>query len=166
MFTFWKMFVTWRSTWFWRTSNHHSVLDNFSSLSRWCHIDALNVILDLTTAEYICLIFANVISQVKILSQLSINILMTWFASIWRRCDSHYSFMFNWTSRTRTFNFDFIIKFSIHRLIIMLNLFDFRVKCVNSYFSEINVMSWIRAYVVQTSCALLNISQIDSVNLS
>ncbi len=62
MFTFWKMFITWYSAWFWRASSHHSVLNNFSSLSRWCHIDASNIIFDLTTAEYICLVFANVVS--------------------------------------------------------------------------------------------------------
>ncbi len=135
-------------------------------LSRWCHIDASNVILNLTTAEYIYLVFANVVSQVKISSRLSINILMTWSASIWRRCDFHCSFMFSWTSRTCTFDFNFIIKFSIHRLIIMLNLFDFHMKCVNSYFFEMNVTSWIQAYVVQMLCALLNVSQINSMNLS
>ncbi len=125
-----------------------------------------NVILDFTTAEYIYLVFANVVFQVKISSRLSISILITWSAFIWWKCNSHRSFVFNWTSRTCTFNFNFIIKFLIHRLIIMLNLFDFHMKCVNSYFSEMNVTSWVRAYVIQTSCALLNVLQIDSVNLS
>jgi len=64
------------------------------------------------------------------------------------------------------FDFDFIIKFLIHRLIIMLNLFDFHMKCVSSYFSEANVTSCVQAHVVQTLYALLNVSQIDFVNLS
>jgi len=165
MFTFWKTFITWHNAWFWKASSHHSVLNNFSSLSRWCYIDALNVILDLITAEYICLVFANIALQVKTSSQLSISILMTWSAFIWQRCDFHCSFVFSWTSRTHTFNFNFIIKFLIHRLIIMLNLFDFRVKCVSLYFSEMNVTSWVWAHIIQMLCALLNVLQIDSVNL-
>jgi len=64
------------------------------------------------------------------------------------------------------FNFNFIIKFLIHKLIIMLNLFDFHVKCVNLYFFEANVTSCVQAHIIQTTCALLNISQIDSMNLS
>ncbi len=103
MFTFWKTSATWCNAWFWRASSHYSVLDNLSFLSRWCHIDASNVILNLTTAEYICLVFVNVISQVKISSWLSISILMMWFASIWQRCESYCSFVFSWTSRTRMF---------------------------------------------------------------
>ncbi len=53
----------------------------------------------------------------------------------------------------------------MRRLTVMLNLFDFRVKCVSSYFSEANVTPCVLAHVVQASCALLNISQIDSMNL-
>ena len=49
--------------------------------------------------------------------------------------------MFNYTSRTYTFNFDFIIKFSMHRLTVMLNLFDLRVKFISLYFFETNVAS-------------------------
>jgi len=82
MFTFLKTLITWCSTWFWRVSSLRFILDNFSSLSRWCHIDASNVIFNLIITEYICLAFANVTSQMKISSQLSISILMTWSASI------------------------------------------------------------------------------------
>ncbi len=82
MFTFLKMLITWCNAWFWRVSNLHFVLDNLSSLSRWCHINASNVILDLIIAEYICLAFANVVSQMKTSSWLSISILMMWSASI------------------------------------------------------------------------------------
>ena len=100
-------------------------------------------VLDPTRSIYICLAFANVVSQMKTSSQLSISILMMWFASIWRRCKSHHSFMFSCTSRTHMFDFDFIIKFSMHRLTVMSNLFDLQVKCVSSYFSEANVTSWV-----------------------
>ncbi len=82
MFTFLKTLITWHNAWFWRVSSLHFVLDNLSSLLRWCHIDASNFILDFIIAEYICLAFANVASQMKISSQLSISILMTWSASI------------------------------------------------------------------------------------
>ncbi len=143
MFTFLKTLITWHNAWFWRVSNLHFVFNNSSSLLRWCHIDASNVILDLIIAEYIYLAFANVALQIKISSRLSISILMTWSASIWRRCKSHYSFMFNCTSRTYTFDFNFIIEFSMHRLTVMLNLFDLWMKWVSSYFSEANVASWV-----------------------
>ncbi len=150
MFTFLKMSITWRSAWFWRVSNLRFVFDNFSSLSRWCHINALNVILDLIIAKYTCLAFANVALQMKISSRLSISILMTWSASIWQRCKFHCSFMFSCTSRTCTSDFDFIIEFSMHRLTVMSNLFDLQMKWVNSYFSEANVASWVRTHFAQT----------------
>ncbi len=120
------------------------------------NIDASNVILNLIIAEYICLTFANVTSQMKILSWLSISILMMWSASIWRRCESHCSFMFSCTSRTYMFDFNFIIEFSMRRLIVMSNFFDLQVKCVNSYFSEANIASWVQAHFAQTSCAWLS----------
>ncbi len=166
MFTFLKTLITWCSAWFWRVSSLRFVLDNLFSLSRWCHIDASNVIFDLIIAEYICLAFANVALQMKISSRLSISILMTWSASIWRRYESHCSFMFSCTSRTRTFNFNFIIEFSMRRLTVMSNLFDLRVKCVSLYFSEANVASWVWAHFAQTLCIRLSDSQINSVILS
>ncbi len=166
MFTFLKTLITWRSAWFWRVSNLYFVLNNLSSLSRWCHINALNIILNLIIVEYIYLAFANVVLQMKISSWLSISILMMWSASIWWRCKSHHSFMFSCTLRTCTFNFNFIIKFFMHKLTVMSNLFELQVKYVSSYFSEANVASWIQAYFAQTLCARLSDLQIDSVILS
>ena len=100
MFIFLKMSITWCNTWFWRVSNLHFILDNLSSLSRWCHTDTLNVIFNLIITEYIYLAFANVTSQMKISSWLSISILMTWSASIWWKCKSHCSFVFSCTLKT------------------------------------------------------------------
>ncbi len=161
MFTFLKTLITWYNAWFWRVSSLYFIFNNSSSLSRWCHINALNVISDFIIAEYICLAFANVVSQMKISSWLSISILMTWSAFIWQRCKSYYSFMFSWTSRTCTFNFNFIIEFSMCKLTVMLNLFDLWVKCVSSYFSEANVASWVWAHFAQTSYARLSVLQIN-----
>jgi len=166
MFTFLKTLITWRSAWFWRVFSLHFVFNNLFSLLRWCHIDASNVIFNLIIAEYIYLAFANVTLQMKISSWLSISILMTWFAFIWQRCKSYCSFMFSCISRTCTFNFDFIIKFSMRKLTVMSNLFDLQVKCVNLYFSEANVASWVQAHFAQTLCARLSDLQIDSVILS
>jgi len=163
MFTFLKTSITWHSAWFWRVSSLHFVFNNLSSLSRWYHINALNVIFDLIIAEYICLAFANVTSQMKISSWLSISILMTWFAFIWRRCEFHRSFMFSCTSRTHTFDFNFIIEFSMCKLTVMSNLFDLRVKWVSSYFSEANVASWVRTHFTQTSYAWLSDSSIENM---
>ncbi len=59
------------------------------------------------------------------------------------------------------FNFNFIIKFFMHKLTVMLNLFDLQVKCMNLYFFEANVASWVWAHFKQMSCAQLNVSQID-----
>ena len=64
------------------------------------------------------------------------------------------------------FDFNLIIKLFICMLIIMSNLFDFLMKCVNSYFSDVNVASWVWAYFAQTLCTLLNVLQISSMNLS
>ncbi len=128
MFTFLKMLITWCNAWFWRVFSLYFVLDNLSSLSRWCHIDASNVIFNFIIAEYICLAFANVVSQMKISSWLNISILMMWFASIWWRCKSHCSFVFSCTSRTHTSDFNFIIEFSMHRLTVMSNLFNLQMK--------------------------------------
>jgi len=156
MFTFLKTLITWCNAWFWRVSSLHFILDNLSSLLRWCHINALNIIFNLIITEYIYLAFVNVALQMKISSQLSISILMTWSASIWQRCKSHCSFVFSCTSRTHTFDFNFIIKFSMCKLTVMSNLFDLQMKCVNLYFSEANVASWVQAHFAQTLCAQLS----------
>ncbi len=49
--------------------------------------------------------------------------------------------MFSYTLRTYMFNFNFIIKFFMHKLTVVLNLFDLQVKCMNLYFFEANVAS-------------------------
>ncbi len=165
MFTLLNASATWCRVWFWSVSSLHSLLNSSSFLSRWCQIDALNAISDLTTAEYTCLAFVKIASHVKTSRWLSVSILVTWFVSICRRCTSHCSFMFSCTSRTRTSDFDLITELSICMLVVMLNLFDFLVKCISSYFSDANVVSWVRAHFAQTSCALLNVLQISSVNL-
>ena len=166
MFTFLKMLITWHNAWFWRVSSLHFILNNLFSLLCWCHINVLNVILNFIITEYIYLAFANVTFQIKILSQLSISILMMWSASIWWRCESHYSFMFSCTSRTCTFNFNFIIEFSIHKLTVMLNLFNLWMKCVSLYFFKMNVASWVWIHFAQILYAQLNDLQIDFVILS
>ncbi len=166
MFTFLKTSIIWCNAWFWRVSSFHFILNNFSSLLHWCHTDASNIILDLIIAEYICLAFANVTFQMKISSQLSISILMMWSASIWQRCEFHCSFMFSCTSRTYTSDFNFIIEFFMHRLTVMLNLFDLWMKWVSSYFSEANVASWVQTHFAQTLYAWLSNLQIDFVILS
>ncbi len=160
------MLITWCNAWFWRVSSLHFIFNNFSSLLRWCHINVSNVIFNLIITEYIYLAFANVVFQMKISSQLSISILMTWSASIWWRCESHCSFMFSCTLRTRTFDFDFITEFSMCRLTVMSNLFDLRMKCMSSYFSEANVTSWVQAHFAQTLYIQLSNLQIDSIILS
>ncbi len=165
MFTLLNASATWRRVWFWSVSSLHSLLDNSSFLSRWCQTDASNAISDLITAEYTCLAFVKIASHVKTLRWLSVSILVTWFVSICWRCTSHCSFMFSCISRIRTSDFDLITELSICMLVIMLNLFDFLVKCVSLYFSDANVASWMRAHFAQTSCALLNVLQISSVNL-
>ncbi len=165
MFTLLNASATWHRVWFWSISSLHSLLNNSSFLSRWCQTDASNAISDLTTAEYTCLTFVKIASYVKTSKWLSVSILVTWFISICWRCASHYSFMFSCTSKTRTSDFDLIIELFIYMLVIMLNLFDFLVKCVSSYFFDANVVSWVQANFVQTSCALLSVLQISSVNL-
>ncbi len=74
--------------------------------------------------------------------------------------------MFNCTLRTCMSDFNLITELSIYMLIIMSNLFDFLMKCVNSYFSDANVTSWVWTHFVQTSCALLSVLQISLMNLS
>ena len=142
------------------------MLNNSSFLSRWCQTDALNVISDLTTVEYTCLAFVKIAFHVKTSRWLSDSILVTWFIFICRRCTSHYSFMFSCIFKIHTSDFDLIIEFSIYMLIIMLNLFDFLVKCVSLCFSDANVASWVQTHFVQMLCALLNVLQISSMNLS
>ncbi len=166
MFTLLNASATWCRAWFWSVSNLRSLLDSSSFLSRWCQTDASNVISDLTTAEYTCLAFVKIAFHVKTSRWLSVSILVTWFVSICWRCASHCSFMFSCIFRTRTSDFDLITKLSICMLVIMSNLFDFLVKYVSSYFSDANVASWVQAHFAQTSCALLSVLQISSVNLS
>jgi len=74
--------------------------------------------------------------------------------------------MFSCTLRTCTSDFSLIIELSIYMLIIMSNLFDFLMKCVNSYFSDANVALWVQTYFMQTLCILLSVLQISSMNLS
>jgi len=108
----------------------------------------------------------KIIFHVKTSSQLSASIHVMWFTSIWRRCASHCNFMFSCTFRTCTFDFNLITELFIYMLAVMLNLFDFLIKCVNSYFSDVNVASWMQAHFAQTSCNLLSVLQISSMNLS
>ncbi len=166
MFTLLNASATWRRVWFWSVSSLHSLLDSSSFLSRWCQTDASNAISDLTTAEYTYLAFVKIASHVKTLRWSSVNILMTWFIFIYRRCASHCSFMFSCIFRTCTSDFNLITELFICMLVIMLNLFDFLVKCMSSYFSDANVASWLRAHFAQTLCVLLSILQISSMNLS
>jgi len=165
MLTLLNASATWCRVWFWSVSSLRSLLNSSSFLSRWCQTDASNAISDLTTAEYTCLAFVKIASYVKTSRWLSVSILVTWFVSICRRCASHRSFMFSCISKTRTSDFNLITEFSIYMLIIMSNLLDFLMKCVSSYFSDANVASWVRAHFAQTSCALLSVLQISSVNL-
>ncbi len=165
MFTLLNASATWRRVWFWNVSSLRSLLNSSSFLLRWCQTDASNAISDLTTAEYTCLAFVKIASHVKTSRWLSVNILMTWFIFICWRCASHCSFMFSCISRIHTSDFNLITELSICMLVIMLNFFDFLVKCVSSYFSDANVASWVQTHFVQTLCALLNVLQISSVNL-
>ena len=165
MFTLLNTSATWCKVWFWSVSSLYSLLNSLFFLSRWCQTDASNAISDLITAKYTCLAFVKIASYVKTLKWLSVSILVTWFVFICQRCTSHCSFMFSCISRTCTSDFDLITELFICMLIIMLNLFDFLVKCVSLYFSDVNVASWVQAHFAQTSCALLNVLQISSVNL-
>ncbi len=88
-----------------------------------------------------------------------------WFTLIWWRCASHCNFMFSCTFRTCTSDFNLITELSIYMLVIMSNLFNFLMKCVNLYFSDANVVSWMQAHFAQTSCALLSVLQISLMNL-
>ncbi len=166
MFTLLNTFTTWCRVWFWSVSSLHSLLNSSFFLSRWCQTDTLNAISDLTTAEYTYLAFMKITSHVKTSRWLSVSILVTWFVFICRRCTSHCSFMFSCIFRICTSDFNLITEFSICMLVIMLNLFDFLVKCVSSYFSDANVASWVQTHFAQMSCALLSVLQISSVNLS
>ncbi len=165
MLTLLNTFTTWCKVWFCKVSSLHFLSDNSFSLSHWCQTDALNAISDLTTAEYTCLTFVKIVSHMKTFKWLSASILVTWLASIYQRCASHCSFMFSWISRTRTSDFDLITELSICMLAVMLNFLEFLVKCVNSYFLSANVVSWVQTHFMQTSCVLLSILQISSMNL-
>ncbi len=161
-----NIFVTWHRIWFCNVSSLHSLSDNFLSFSRWCQTDALNAISDLITTEYICLAFVKIDFHVKTSSQLSASIHVTWFTSIWQRCAFHCNFMFSCTFRTCMFDFNLITELFICMLVIMSNLFDFLMKCVNSYFSDANVASWVQTHFAQTSCILFSVLQISLMNLS
>ncbi len=163
MFTLLNASATWHRVWFWSVFSLRSLFDSLSFLLRWCQTDASNVISDLTTAEYTCFAFVKITSHVKTSRRLSVSILVTWFISICRRCASHCSFVFSCISRTRTSDFNLITELSICMLVVMLNLFDFLVKCVSSYFSDANVASWVRAHFAQTSCALLSVLFIENM---
>ncbi len=165
MLTLLNAFATWCRIWFWNVFSLHSLLKSSSFLSRWCQTDASNAISDLITAKYTCLAFVKIASHVKISRWLSVSILVTWFIFICRRCALYCSFMFSCILKTCTFDFDLITEFSICMLIIMLNLFNFLVKCVSLYFSDANVASWMWTHFTQMLCALLNVLQISSVNL-
>ncbi len=161
-----NIFSTWCKVWFCKVFNLHFLSDSSFSLSRWCQTDALNAISDLITAEYICFTFVKIASHVKTFKRLSASILVTWLAFICRRCAFHCSFMFSWTSKTCTSDFNLIIELFIYMLVIMLNFLNFLVKCISSYFSDANVASWIWTYFMQTLCILLNVLQIFLMNLS
>ncbi len=146
MLTLLNIFATWCRVWFCNVSSLHSLSDSFFSFSRWCQTNALNAISDLITAEYICFAFVKIVSHVKTSSQLSASIHVMWFTLIWWRCASHCNFMFNCTLRTCMSDFNLITELSIYMLIIMSNLFDFLMKCINSYFSDANVASWVQTH--------------------
>ena len=123
MFTLLNASATWCRVWFWSVSSLHFLLNSLSFLLRWCQIDVLNAISDLTTAEYTCLAFVRIASHVKTSRWLSVNILVTWFIFICRRCASYCSFMFSCIFRTRTSDFDLITELSIYMLVFILFLF-------------------------------------------
>ncbi len=83
MLTLLNVSATWCRVWFCSVSSLRSLSVSFFSFSRWCQINALNAISDLTIAEYICLAFVKIVSSVKTSSQLSASIHVTWFALIW-----------------------------------------------------------------------------------
>ncbi len=166
MLTLLNISAMWCRVWFCNVSSLYSLSVNSFSFSRWYQTDALNAISDLTTVEYIYLAFVKIASHVKTLSQLSASIHVTWFTLIWRRCTFHCNFMFSCTFKTCMFDFNLITELSIYMLIIMLNLFDFLMKCINLYFSDVNVKSWVQAHFMQMSCILLSVLQISSINLS
>ncbi len=141
MLTLLNIFATWYKVWFYNVSSLHFLFNSSFFFSCWYQTDVSNAISDLTTAEYICLAFVKIISHVKTLSQLSASIHVMWFTLIWQRCTFHCNFVFSCTFRTYMFDFDLIIELSICMLVIMSNLFDFLMKCINSYFSDANVAS-------------------------
>ncbi len=95
MLTLLNIFATWCRVWFYNVSSLHSLSDSSFSFSCWCQINASNAISDLTTAEYIYLVFVKIALHVKTSSQLSASIHVTWFTLIWRRCAFHHNFVFS-----------------------------------------------------------------------
>ena len=166
MLTLLNTFTTWHKVWFCKVFSLHFLFDSSFFLSHWCQIDALNAISDFITVEYTCFTFVKIALHMKTFKWLSISILVTWLTFICRRCAFHCSFMFSWIFRTCTSEFNLITELFICMLVIMLNFLDFLVKCVSSYFSDANVASWIQAHFMQTSCVLLSVLQISSMNLS
>ncbi len=146
MLTLLNIFATWCKVWFCNVSSLHSLFDNSFFFSCWCQTDVSNAISNFTTAEYICLAFVKIVSHVKTLSWLIASIHVTWFASIWWRCMFHHNFMFSYTFRTCTSDFNLITELSICILVIMSNFFDFLMKCINLYFSDANIASWVWVY--------------------
>ncbi len=141
MLTFLNIFAMWCRIWCYNVSSLHFLSDSSFSFSCWCQINVSNAISDLTTTEYICLAFVKIALHVKTSSQLSISILVMWFTLIWRRCTFHRNFIFSCTLKTCMSDFNLITELSIYMLIIMSNLFDFLMKCINSYFFDANVVS-------------------------
>jgi len=137
-----NIFAMWCRIWFRNVLSLYSLSDNFLFFSHWYQTDALNTISDFTTVKYICFAFVKIVFHVKTLSWLSASIHVTLFTSIWQRCTSHCNFMFSCTLRTCTSDFNLITELFIYMLVIMSNLFDFLMKYANSYFSDVNVMSW------------------------
>ncbi len=146
MLTLLNIFVTWCKVWFCNVSNLHSLFNSSFFFSCWYQINALNAISDFITAEYIYLAFVKIASHVKTSSWLSASIHVTWFTLIWRRCTFYCNFMFSCTFRTHTSDFNLITELFIYMLIIMSNFFDFLMKCINSYFSDVNVASWVQVH--------------------
>lgn len=57
--------------------------------------------------------------------------------------------MFNCIFKTYIFNFNFIIKFFMCKLTIMLNLCNLCINYINLYFFKVNVILQVQAYFKQ-----------------
>ncbi len=134
MLTFLNIFTTWHKVWFYNVSSLHSLSDSLFFFSRWCQTDASNAISNLITAKYIYFSFVKITSYVKISSQLSTSIHVTWFTSIWPRCTSYCNFMFSCTFKTCMFNFNLITELSICILVVMMSDHQLNLKHKSSIF--------------------------------